>query len=114
MGDKSSFQVKMEPLTHKRLKTRASQLNLTIGETVESLLSAFEYRLTRLMEGVKTDCSTDMVDVETQLMRLILKLDAGQIDEKAMKKEIKAISNNIKKDVWEPRIHLKGGDDNGK
>ena len=102
-----SFQIKMEPQAHKRLKTRASQLGLPIGPMIQNLLSAFECRLEELLQDIETSCSSDTVDIERQMMELLFKHDGGLIDDKAFRKEIKKITASLKEDEFKPGIKLK-------
>ena len=91
-----SFQIVMEPKAHKRLKARANQLNLSIGEMVGNLISVFEHRLGELQKGIEISYSSDSMNIEKQLMELLLNHDGGKIDDQAFKTELKKITDSLK------------------
>lgn len=45
MDEKKSFQIVMDPSSHAALKIHAKTAGLTIGQTIENLVSAFELRI---------------------------------------------------------------------
>ena len=72
------YQVKMDPQAHKQLKKLASQLGITIGEMIQNLLASFKFRLKRIAEkhGAMIDS-----ELHTEIIRLLLKMDAGKATE---------------------------------
>jgi len=74
------YQVKMEPQAHERLKKRAKQLGITIGEMIENLLASFELRMKKAHKTLEANdqidvSSLDSVEVDTALMKILLTKD---------------------------------------
>ena len=82
------YQVKMDPQAHKQLKKLANQLGITIGEMIQNLLASFKFRLKRIAEkhGAMIDS-----ELHTEIIRLLLKMDAGKLTEEEVNEALKDI-----------------------
>ena len=110
------YQVKMEPKAHGRLKKRAKQLNITIGEMIENLLASFELRMKRAYDKIeandKIDTSgLDGAEVDYTLMKLLLTKDKRELTDKQFEDEQIRIFRSLRKDEWSPEIKFNGSSD---
>ena len=97
------YQVKMDPQAHKQLKKLANQLGITIGEMIQNLLASFKFRLKRIAEkhGAMIDS-----ELHTEIIRLLLKMDAGKLTEEEVNENIKELYNRNKEESWMPEVIL--------
>lgn len=110
------YQVKMEPKAHDRLKKRAKQLNITIGEMIQNLLASFEIRIKRSYDSVvaneKIDISgLDGGEVVDSIMKVLLTKDKRDLTDKECEDEQIRILNSLRKDEWNPEIKFDGSSD---
>ncbi len=103
------YQVKMEPQAHERLKKRAKQLGITIGEMIENLLASFELRMKKAhktLEGnERIDVSgLDSAEVDTALIKILLAKDYRDLTDKEFEKEQIRVLSSLRKDEWKPEI----------
>ncbi len=98
------YQIKMNPKAHARLKMRASQLQITIGEMIENLLASFEMRLKRNWENINNDGSIRSLSVEEELTRLLLEKDCEDISEEEFNRQIETAVDMEIRQQWKPEI----------
>ena len=103
------FQIKMESQAHERLKKRAKQLGVTIGQMIENLLASFELRMKNahktLEENDHIDVSgMDSVEVDTALMKIILTKDQRDLTDKEFEEEQIRVLSSLRKDGWKPEV----------
>lgn len=110
--DTKSYQVKMNPDVHKRLKDRANQLGLTIGDMVQNLLATFELRLQRtrklIVESDEIDSIHKDSTLDIKIMELIFTRDRDALTDKQFEKEIKKLVDSLTGETWQPEIKIKG------
>ena len=111
MGTKP-YQIKMNPEAHKRLKDRANQLGLTIGEMIQNLLATFELRLQRSRKLIVDNKEIDSIHKDSMLdvtiMELIFTRDRDALTDKQFDKEVKKLVDTLTGKTWQPEIKLKG------
>ena len=105
------YQVKMETQAHERLKKRAKQVGITIGEMIENLLASFELRMKKAHKTLeaqkKIDVSSlDSVEVDTALMKILLTKDYKDLTDKQFKEEQIRVLSSLRKDEWKPEIEF--------
>ena len=110
------YQVKMEPNAHDRLKKRAKQLGVTIGEMIENLLASFEFRMERAYDMTEANENIDIsgldgVEVDYTLMKLLLTKDKRELTDKEFEDEQIRIFSSLRKDEWRPEIKFNGSSD---
>lgn len=110
------YQVIMEPKAHGRLKKRAKQLNITIGEMIENLLASFELRMKRAYDRIEANDSInisglDGAEVDYTLMKLLLTKDKRDLTDKEFEDEQVRIFSSLRKDEWSPEIKFIGSSD---
>ena len=103
------YQVKMEPQAHERLKKRAKQLGITIGEMIENLLASFELRMKKAHKTLeKSDhidvSDMDSVEVDTAIIKLLLTKDQRDLTDKEFEEEQIRILGSLRKDEWKPKV----------
>jgi len=103
------YQVKMEAQAHERLKKRAKQAGITIGEMIQNLLASFELRMKKAHKTLeaqkKIDVSSlDSVEVDTALMKILLTKDYRDLTDKQFKEEQIRVLSSLRKDEWKPEI----------
>ena len=103
------YQVKMEPQAHERLKKRAKQLGITIGEMIENLLSSFELRMKKAHKTLEGNESIDVsgldsAEVDTSLIKILLTKDCRDLTDKEFKEEQIRVLSSLRKDEWKPEI----------
>ena len=104
------FQIKMDPMQHERMKLRARQLGVSIGEYAENLISAMEFRIKKAYQT--TDIQEGLIDslMIRTLMRNDFSLDKEKLNEKLL--EVKesttattgAKTTSIKKEEYKASI----------
>lgn len=87
---RKNFQIKIDPKAHAQLKFRAKQLNITIGEYLENLISAMEVRLQKAYSimGVQDGL------IDTALLKILLKDDLS-INKIELSDELKKSSSSM-------------------
>ena len=102
----------MNPEAHKRLKDRANQLGLTIGEMIQNLLATFELRLQRSRKLIVDNKEIDSIHKDSMLdvtiMELIFTRDRDALTDKQFDKEVKKLVDTLTGKTWQPEIKLKG------
>jgi type II secretory pathway component PulL len=103
------YQVKMEPQAHDRLKKRAKQVGITIGEMIQNLLASFELRMKNahktLEDNERIDVSSlDSVEVDTALIKILLTKDYRDLTDKEFEEEQIRVLSSLRKDEWKPEI----------
>ena len=109
----TSFQIKMEPEAHKRLKERANQMNITIGDMIHNLLASFELRIQRLRKRVEENKDIDSIykdrSLDVTIMEVLFKKDRDDLTDKQLDNEIKKLVDSLTGETWQPKIKFKGG-----
>jgi type II secretory pathway component PulL len=103
------YQIKMESQAHERLKKRAKQLGITIGEMIQNLLASFELRIKNahktLEKNDRIDVSDmDSVEVDTALMKLLLTKDQRDLTGKEFEEEQIRVLSSLRRDEWKPEV----------
>lgn len=95
---RKNFQIKLQPKAHAHLKFRAKQLNITMGELIENLISLMEIRLENSCKilNVKQGLIDDVI------LKILLK-DNFSINEIELEKEVNKV-RNLKPRGFNPRI----------
>ena len=79
------FQIKMEPEAHKRLKERANQLGITIGDMIQNLLATFELRVQRVRKRIEENDEIDSIykdsTLDASIMELIFTKDYDELSD---------------------------------
>ena len=103
------FQIKMESQAHERLKKRAKQIGVTIGQMIENLLASFELRMKNAHKTLEANdridvSDMDSVEVDTALMKIILTKDQRDLTEKEFEEEQIRVLSSLRKDKWKPEV----------
>jgi len=103
------YQVKMEPQAQERLKKRAKQLGITIGEMIQNLLASFELRMKNAHKTLEANDQIDVsdmdsVEVDTALMKILLTKDYRDLTDKEFEKEQIRVLSSLRRDEWKPEI----------
>jgi len=103
------FQVKMDEQAHKRLKSRAAQFGITIGNMIENLLASFEFRVRKVYDQIEADGRIDSIYLDNTIVRLLMDKDQGNKTDEQFEDELKRAVKAMRKDQWVPSI--KSGED---
>lgn len=106
----TKYQIIMEPQAHKRIKRRANQLKINIGDMIQNLLASFEFRVKQVYAEIEKDGRIDSIYLDNTIIRLLLRKDKGEISEEKFKLEVSRAVNALRDDDWKPEINL--GTDN--
>ena len=105
-----SFQIKMAPEAHKRLKERAAQLGITIGDMIQNLLATFELRVQRARKRIEENKEIDSIyktsSLDAELMELIFTKDRDELTDAQFAKGIKKLVDSLTGKTWQPEIKL--------
>ena len=100
------FQVKMDEQAHKRLKSRAAQFGITIGDMIGNLLASFEFRVRKVYDQIETDGRIDSIYLDNTIVRLLMDKDQGNKTDEQFEDELKRAVKAMRKDQWAPSIKL--------
>ncbi len=84
----------MDPSAQRRAKTRAGQLNLTIGQYCENLISAMEIRLKTAYDLGRAQHMVGLID--DRLLKVLLQSDKEAWTDKKLKNELFCNQNILK------------------
>jgi len=103
------YQIKMEPQPHGRLKKRAKQLGVTIGEMIQNLLASFELRMKNYHKILEANDHIDVsdmesIEVDTAIMKLLLTKDQRDLTDKEFEEEQIRVLRSLRKDEWKPEV----------
>ena len=108
--DTKPFQIKMAPEAHKRLKERANQLEITIGDMIQNLLASFELRVKRVRKRVEENKDIDSIhkdsSLDASIMKLMFTKDRDELTDAQFNKEIKKLVNDLTGETWQPEIEI--------
>jgi hypothetical protein len=104
--ERKYFQIKMDPAAHKRMKIRAGQLNMTIGQYLENVISSFELRLKRAYKIARADALIGLLD--DRLLAAVLRGDKEGWDETKLKNELIQIEIDAREEnlAFNPHITI--------
>jgi len=99
----------MEPEAHGRLKKRAKQLGVTIGEMIQNLLASFELRVKNAHKTLEANDQIDVsemdsVEVDTALIKILLTKDQRDLTDKEFEEEQIRVLRSLRKDEWKPEV----------
>jgi hypothetical protein len=99
-----TFQFVMDEKAHSQLKSRSKQFDMNIGDFVESLLSALEFRLRRAYDIARVDPARH--DCDERFIKTLLLADKAGLTEEELQHELENIGNDTRDDEWTPEIKL--------
>ena len=104
--ESKQFQIRMNPKAHARLKMRANQQGITIGEMIENLLASFENRLKQSWDNINYNGPVESLSIEQELAMLMLENDCKDITDEEYELHLKAILDSQVEQQWVPELNI--------